>query len=316
MAKQASIGPAGLVGSLSELADTTRVRLLHLLNGEEQGVTELCKAMQLPQSTVSRHLKVLSAAGWVAHRRCGTSNLYALHQMGWNASQAELWEFVSRFSASWAEVKQDKARLSQVLNMQNARRFHVGSVQEWQKAREDFYGRQYVLEVMAALVPKKSNVVDLGCSEGTMLSLFGRHGVSITGVDNNSQMLEAAREAVKDLPTVNVVEGSIEQLPLKDRAFDVALMVLLLAWLDHPEVALAEAARVLDEDGTLLLVDMLDHQREDLPRQLNQLHAGFSRSQLDRMCEHADLKVTHYQQLPVDSAAKGPALFLALLAHA
>src|SRR3954463_12331485 len=49
---------------LSALADPTRSRLLLLLDRHELTVGELCSALQLPQSTVSRHLKTLSDEGW------------------------------------------------------------------------------------------------------------------------------------------------------------------------------------------------------------------------------------------------------------
>ena len=45
------------------LADPTRLRLLRLLERHELGVAELCDVLQLPQSTVSRHLKVLGRPG-------------------------------------------------------------------------------------------------------------------------------------------------------------------------------------------------------------------------------------------------------------
>ena len=51
------------MGPLLGLADSTRLRLLRLLEGHELGVAELCEVLQMPQSTVSRHLKLLSDQG-------------------------------------------------------------------------------------------------------------------------------------------------------------------------------------------------------------------------------------------------------------
>ena len=48
------------------LGDPTRVRLLHLLERRELMVSELCAITQLPQSTVSRHLRSLADGGWVS----------------------------------------------------------------------------------------------------------------------------------------------------------------------------------------------------------------------------------------------------------
>ena len=63
---------------LTTLSDATRSRMLLLLDRHELTVSELCTVMQLPQSTVSRHLKTLSDAGWVVSRRDGTSRYYTL----------------------------------------------------------------------------------------------------------------------------------------------------------------------------------------------------------------------------------------------
>jgi len=68
--------PRALLGWMESLADATRLRLLRLLERHELGVAELCDVLQLPQSTVSRHLKVLADQKWVRGRRQGTNHLY------------------------------------------------------------------------------------------------------------------------------------------------------------------------------------------------------------------------------------------------
>ena len=68
---------SAIFDDLTTLADATRSRMLLLLERHELMVSELCAVLQLPQSTVSRHLKTLADAGWVASRREGTSRFYA-----------------------------------------------------------------------------------------------------------------------------------------------------------------------------------------------------------------------------------------------
>ena len=59
---------ADLHQHLSTLAEPVRLRLLSALESEELGVGELTRILQLPQSTVSRHLKALQNTGWVRRR--------------------------------------------------------------------------------------------------------------------------------------------------------------------------------------------------------------------------------------------------------
>ena len=67
-----------VLDQLATLADTTRSRLLLVLERHELTVSELCAVLQLPQSTVSRHLRILGDEGWVASRAEGTSRQYRL----------------------------------------------------------------------------------------------------------------------------------------------------------------------------------------------------------------------------------------------
>lgn len=60
------------------LGDPTRILMLYLLKENEQCVNELTQNMNLPQSTVSRHLRVLRDRGLVKTKRQGTTILYSL----------------------------------------------------------------------------------------------------------------------------------------------------------------------------------------------------------------------------------------------
>src|SRR6266446_9364109 len=83
-----------ILDRLASLADATRSRLLLLLDRHELTVSELCGITQLPQSTVSRHLKALADAGWIAARAEGTSNLYTMTRDELDPSARRLWLLV------------------------------------------------------------------------------------------------------------------------------------------------------------------------------------------------------------------------------
>src|SRR4051812_13629879 len=75
---RSSAKPDALLAWMESLADEARLRLLRLLERNELSVAELCEILQLPQSTVSRHLKVLAEQQWIKHRSQGTAHLYCL----------------------------------------------------------------------------------------------------------------------------------------------------------------------------------------------------------------------------------------------
>src|SRR5689334_19459455 len=96
-----------LLDSFSALSDSTRCRMLMLLDRQELTVGELGAVLQLPQSTVSRQLKTLADAGWVASRRDGTSRYYSIALDGGEGSNRQIWELTRAKWVGRAGVEQD-----------------------------------------------------------------------------------------------------------------------------------------------------------------------------------------------------------------
>ena len=60
------------------IADPKRICIVYALHAQERNVTELAEHLELPQSTVSRHLKELLNRGMVHSRRDGPAVIYSL----------------------------------------------------------------------------------------------------------------------------------------------------------------------------------------------------------------------------------------------
>ncbi len=60
------------------LSDPTRILILYILKEGPRSVGELTARMKLPQSTVSRHLRVLRDRSIISVEKRGTSNLYTI----------------------------------------------------------------------------------------------------------------------------------------------------------------------------------------------------------------------------------------------
>ncbi len=103
----------------TQLAEATRCRILLLLEQSELAVSEICTALRLPQSTVSRHLKVLADGGWLLARREGTSQLYRPASTAGPATG--LWQLFRAQLADSPETRQDRLRLDAVLEARRAR---------------------------------------------------------------------------------------------------------------------------------------------------------------------------------------------------
>jgi DNA-binding transcriptional ArsR family regulator len=80
------------------LADPTRRRIVEALRGGEQAVNDIVDRMNIHQSGVSRHLRILSDAGFVRMRPEGPRRLYSLRAEpfreldAWVGGYRNLWE--------------------------------------------------------------------------------------------------------------------------------------------------------------------------------------------------------------------------------
>ena len=105
--------------------------------------------------------------------------------------------------------------------------------------------------------PSDARVVEVGCGPGPVArALASRPGVGeVVGVDPSPIFIEKGRELARDLPQLTFVEGDARALPLKDDSFDVVVFHTTLCHIPEPELALAEASRVLGDGGLLVVFD-------------------------------------------------------------
>lgn len=93
------------------LADETRLRLMGLLlSAGELCVCDLTATLQLPQSTVSRHLAYLKGAGWVTDRREGVWIYYSIATD--NPLQHDIADVLRKRLAEMPTVSEDIKRLA------------------------------------------------------------------------------------------------------------------------------------------------------------------------------------------------------------
>ena len=298
---------------LADLSDATRCRLLLTLEAHELTVSELCIALQLPQSTVSRHLRILSDEAWVSSRADGANRWYRMSST-LEPTAAQLWQIVREPLAETAGADQDFARIESVLSARRARSeaFFAGAAQEWDGLRASLFGRRADLSALMALFDPTWVVGDLGCGTGMVTSAIAPHVGHVHAIDASSAMLSSARERLSGNGNVTVHEGALEKLPLADASLDVAIMLLVLHHVAEPARALAEAERVLKPAGRLLIVDMRAHAHEEYRQQMGHVWLGFSEHSLREWLVPAGFESVRYVPLAVEAGAVGPSLFSAI----
>ena len=304
---------AAIFDDLTALADATRSRMLLVLERHELTVGELCAVLQLPQSTVSRHLKTLSDTQWVSSRRDGTSRYYTLALDDRGPATRRLWALLREQIALTPGADQDGRRLRGVLERRQTKsqEFFASAAGQWDRLREEMFGRASYLHALPGLLDPAWVVGDLGCGTGQVAGSLAPFVAGVVAVDRSPDMLQAARRRVRELPNVDVRRGELEALPIADGELDAATLLLVLHHLPDPVAALAEAARVLKHGGRLLICDMLPHDREAYRQQMGHVWLGFGEDALQRLLANAGFDRVRIVSLPADPDAKGPALFVA-----
>jgi ArsR family transcriptional regulator len=309
---RAPASPA-ILDHLSALADTTRSRILLLLDRHELTVTELCGILQLPQSTVSRHLKALADSGWIAARAEGTSNLYAMTRDELDAAARRLWSLVREQVGPTPAAVEDQRRVQSVLaeRRTKSQEFFSSSAGQWDRLRDEMFGERFHLAALPAFADPSWTVGDLGCGTGQTSAALAPFVAHVVAVDASAAMLQAAKKRLSGLANVDLRRGELEALPIDDAKLDAATLILVLHHLPQPETALGEVARVVTPGGRLLVVDMLPHDRESYRQQMGHVWLGFSEDHLRRLLTTAGFEQVRFVALSPDARAKGPGLFVA-----
>jgi ubiquinone/menaquinone biosynthesis C-methylase UbiE/DNA-binding transcriptional ArsR family regulator len=305
-----AVADVTILDRLTALADSTRSRLLLLLDRQELTVSELCQVLQLPQSTVSRHLKLLSDDGWVVARADGTSRRYTAAP-SLDPAAKRLWQLVRGQVAEDVTAEQDAERLRSVLAERRTRseEFFSTSAGQWDALRSELFGQRAELVALPGLLEDDWVVGDLGCGTGQLTASLAPYVGRVIAVDRSRAMLAAARARLPELANVDLRQGELESLPIGDAELDAAVLFLVLHYLAEPVRAMAEARRVLKPGGRLLVVDMTPHAREEYRQTMGHLWQGFSNEQVTGWLAEAELEGVRYRILPADPRAKGPALF-------
>ena len=302
-----------ILDHLSSLSDATRSRLLLLLERHELTVSELCRIVQLPQSTVSRHLKALGDGGWLTARSEGTSRLYTMTRDELDPAARRLWTLVREQVAAAPASAQDQRRLQAALAARRttSQEFFSSSAGQWDKLRDELFGDRFHLAALAALADPEWVLGDLGCGTGQVSAALAPFVARVVAVDASAAMLQAAKRRLHGSSNVELRRGELEALPIDDGRLDAATLMLVLHHVAEPERALAEVARVSKPGGRIVVVDMLPHDRESYRQQMGHVWLGFADDHVARLLAGAGFAGTRVTPLPPDARAKGPGLFVA-----
>lgn len=298
-----------LLALLRAAGDASRLRLLCILREAELTVTELTQVVGQSQPRVSRHLKVLCEAGLLERFKEGSWVFYRMAESGLAHEFAKAFLSLPLEDLTDDVVAADRARLASVrkARAEQAAEFFKANAPEWERIRSLHAPEQDVeAAVVSALTEGPiGSLLDAGTGTGRMLELLGPYVHRGIGIDVSAEMLAIARDRLERIGAhhCQVRLADIYRLPFRsatpELGFDAALFHQVLHYLDDPQAAVIEAARVLKPGGRMMLVDFAPHELEFLRTELAHRRLGFSDREVETWFAAAKLK-------PVSSLAIAP----------
>ena len=269
-----------LLQSLRAIAEPTRLRILSLCGHSELAVRELVDILGQSQPRVSRHLKLLVDAGVLERNREGIWAFYRAAARGPGAELARV--ALDLLPMDDPLVSLDLERLEQVRHRraERAQAYFRENSARWRDIRARYVDEGQVEAALESLFPSGSytSLLDIGTGTGRMLELLGPEAATGLGIDLNHEMLTIAR-ANLDRPKLShcqVRKANMYNMPVPSGSFDALTLHMVLHYADQPERVIAEAARVMQPGGRMVIVDFAPHETEVLRTDHAHLWMGFA----------------------------------------
>jgi ArsR family transcriptional regulator len=293
-----------LLHSLRALAEPTRLRLVLLCARSELTVSELTRILGQSQPRISRHLKLLCEADILERVREGTWSFYRLSLDGAEAQVAG--QLVGAIMEDDEAVQLDFQRLEDIRQTRNeaALDYFRRNASAWDEIRALHTDDAAVEEALREMLPDPTDanedLLDVGTGTGWVLFKFGACYRRVLGIDLSREMLAVARAKLENEGMANcrVRQGDMYSLPVASESFDVVTFHHVLHFAEHPQAAIAEAARVLRPMGSLAIIDFAPHDLNHLRSEHAHRRLGLADADMEGWCAAAGLAPTNSRRLP------------------
>jgi ArsR family transcriptional regulator len=307
----AALDSARLAQLHKALADTLRLQTLRLLRNESFGVLELCRLLDMRQSALSHHLKVLAKAELVATRREGNSIFYRRAFISDDDSLAALkraaFDTVDELAIPEAQAQQlsalqkERSELSLSFFEKNAERFRENQGLIVEREKYDSSLR----DVLGGLgLGRSAMAIEIGPGEGQFLVELASRFDSLTAVDNSKDMLERSRSAVAEagFSHVNFIHGeAADAAAAANGHADLVVFDMVLHHIATPAATFKDAAELLGSGGLLLIIELCSHDQDWVRSSCGDLWLGFDEGELDQWAAASGLRFEQSSNLALRS---------------
>ncbi len=282
------------------LADQLRLQILRLLKNESFGVLELSRILDIRQSALSHHLKILATSNLVSTRREGNSIFYRRAFLSeddiYNDIKKTVFENMDVLELSSVQLRKikqiqlERAQLSLNFFNKNANKFREkqGLIVE----HEDYANSLHDL-ITGLSLSENAAVMEVGPGEGQLLTELSLRFENLTALDNSRDMLEKSRAAISEggSSDVEFILGDTAVARKQAVNSDLIIFDMVLHHISSPAKTFKDIAALLNPNGYLLIVELCSHNQDWVRESCGDIWLGFEEGDLDHWAERAGLEI-------------------------
>jgi DNA-binding transcriptional ArsR family regulator/ubiquinone/menaquinone biosynthesis C-methylase UbiE len=287
-------------------SDPLRLEVLRVLHNNAYGVLELCHILDVKQSALSHHLKILAQTGLVSTRREGNSIFYRrqspgnndplhlLQQVLFNSIDAQ--PLAADMTARIQQIQQDRAASSASFFRQQAESFEQ---QQERIATYSIYGNGVMDLLHKSSLKKFDCALEVGSGNGEFLAELSPLFKRVLALDNSREMLTRAQKHTETLKLDNIEflhSDTHQAAQLANRKKIQADCIVLNMVLHHtpaPADIFSDVFQMLNDGGVLLITELCRHHQDWTKDACGDLWLGFEPDELLTWADSAGFVQQH-----------------------
>lgn len=288
--------------TLKTLGHIERLRILALLSHGELTVSELVHILGLSQPRVTQYINSLESSGIIERLKEG-SWVFSRLRRGNSDVTALVATTLGALPQDDPTIRSDLRRLEDVRSerAKEAEAFFASVANDRGQLGDEYMPQSDIEAVLRDIAGEGpfNLMVDLGTGTGRVLSVFADRVKRGSGIDNNVDMLKVARHnlAGDGLDHLSVRQGDLHRTPIDSGTASLVTLHQVLHYLEHPSEAIAEASRLLGDEGILLIVDFETHKLDTFRTDYAHRRLGFSDADIADWGRACDLTLERVQMI-------------------
>ncbi len=272
--------------TLKACSDPIRLQILRLLKRDSLTASELALVLDIKQSALSHHLKIMTQAAWLNTRREGNTLFYRRH-INTDLNVAPVQQSILACLDNDDLDKSAQATLSAIRHarQQIGAAFFESHAEELDSVTDRIAGyKHYSDAIQDALkrspLKRHQSALEIGPGDGGFLPFLSEHFEQVYALDIAQPMLDLAKTQVKDLDNIEFIHGDIKTALHENVHADLVALNMVLHHIASPAEFLAQCWEILNNEGQLLITDLCAHQQDWVREACGDFWMGFEPDEL------------------------------------